>query len=278
MHDADVSRIATDELLRVVRLVQEHRAARDARGIFWIEGVRQFVQAVGGGFEFETIVHCPILLRNGFAEKLVRRMAGEDGGGARRVRRLTPEAFRAVCLAEQASGIGALVRQRWTALGRASPYRGLCWLAIEGLRSRGNLGTILRTAEATGVAGVIFVSAACDPFDPAVVRASMGGAFHLRFVRCATAAELRGWADRHGVTIVGLSPRASALWTAVRAGEPMVLLIGEERQGLSAAARQACDLEVRLPMCGRADSLNVGVAAGVMMYELVRQGCGGLKC
>jgi tRNA G18 (ribose-2'-O)-methylase SpoU len=82
----------------------------------------------------------------------------------------------------------------------------------------------------------------------------------------------------HGVTVVGLSPRAGQLWTAVRAGEPLVLLLGEERQGLSTTARDLCDLEVRLPMFGRADSLNVGVAAGVMMYELVRQGCGGCGC
>jgi TrmH family RNA methyltransferase len=275
MHDADnVRRFRIHELLSTVRLVQRHRTVRDARGLFWIEGVRQFVQGVEGGFEFETIVHCPVLLRNSLAEKLVRKMAAAEGSC--RLRRVTPEAFRSVCLAEQASGIGALVRQRWTPLSRASPYRGLCWLAIEGLRSRGNLGTILRTAEATGVAGVIFLSAACDPFDPAVIRASMGGAFHLHMVRCASGpAELRAWADAHGAKVVGLSPRAGQLWTAVRADEPLVLLLGEERQGLSAAARGLCDLEVRLPMIGRADSLNVGVAAGVMMYELVRQACGG---
>ncbi len=124
------------------------------------------------------------------------------------------------------------------------------------------------------MAGVIFLSEHCDPFDPAVVRASMGGAFHLQMVR-ATATEVRGWADRHGVKLVGLSPTAERLWTEVRAGEPMALVIGEERKGLSGEASGLCDVQVRLPMSGRADSLNVGVAAGVMMYELVRQAVAG---
>src|SRR5205807_6324157 len=144
---------------------------------------RQFVHAVDAGFEFHTILHCPILLKSSTAEKMIRRLIA-GGGGVRRVA-LTPEQFRTISLAERASGVAAFVRQRWTALRRASPYRGLCWLAIETLRSPGNLGTILRTAEATGVAGVIFLAPSCDPFDPAVIRASMGGLFGLHLVRCS---------------------------------------------------------------------------------------------
>ena len=269
MHDTDNpgGRGSTQQLLSFVRLVQRHRGTRDAEGVFWIDGIRQFVQAFEeGGFDFDTIVHSPVLLRNGLVEERVRELATR---GVRRAR-VTPEQFRLVCLAGRASGIGAVLRKRWTPLRRASPYRGLCWLAIEMLRSPGNLGTVLRTAEATGAAGVIFLTRACDPFDPAVVRASMGGIFHLQLVRC-TPPELRSWADDHGVKLVGLSPRAPDLWTSAPAGEPLVLMIGEERHGLTPQTQALCDLSVRLPMSGRADSLNVGVAAGVMMYELVRQ-------
>lgn len=141
---------------------------------------------------------------------------------------------------------------------------------IERLRSPGNLGTILRTAEACGVAGIIFVGPECDPFDPAVVRASMGGIFHLRLIRTSPA-ELIGWALAQRLQLVGLSPDAERLWTDLPSAGPVALVIGEERGGLSASLRSLTHTTVRLPMRGRADSLNVGVAAGVMMYELIRR-------
>jgi TrmH family RNA methyltransferase len=198
---------------------------------------------------------------------MVRRLAAR---GVRRVA-VTPEQFRSVCTAERASGIGAIVHQRWTPLGAAAGRRGPCLLVIDDLRSPGNVGTILRTAEATGVGGVVFLSPRADPYDPAAVRASMGGIFHLSMIR-SEHARVRRWADAHGVRLVGLSPDAARLWTDLPSDpRHTALLIGEERQGISAAGRTICHEQVRLPMTGRADSLNVGVATGVMLYELVRQ-------
>src|SRR5204862_6830934 len=114
--------------------------------------------------------YSPILLKHDLAEKRIRhlRRAGVPSTA------LSPEQFRSISLAEHVSGVGAIARQRWTPLNRASPFRGLCWLVVESLRSPGNLGTILRTAEATSVSGVIFLSSACDPFVPGVIPASMG--------------------------------------------------------------------------------------------------------
>jgi tRNA G18 (ribose-2'-O)-methylase SpoU len=82
---------------------------------------------------------------------------------------------------------------------------------------------------------------------------------------------MRRWAASRGVRLVGLSPRCEAIWTGLPRAGPIVLMIGEERRGLSPALRAMCDRMVSLPMTGRADSLNVGVAAGVAMYELVRR-------
>jgi TrmH family RNA methyltransferase len=98
----------------------------------------------------------------------------------------------------------------------------------------------------------------------------MGGIFHLHFLR-ATPHQLHGWSREHNVKLIALSPYAKRLWTDLPAAGPFALLLGEERHGLTPAADSLCDLSVRLPMTGRADSLNVGVAAGVMMYELIRR-------
>ena len=254
-----------DDTLRLVRALGR-RQAREAKNCFWIEGVRHFVQAVDARWKCETIIYSPILLTNPLAEMLVRKLTA---AGVPRLR-VTPEQFRSVSAAERVSGIGAIVRQRWMSLEDAEPARGLCWLVIEEIRSPGNLGTILRTAEACGVGGVVFVGPKPDPFDATVLRGSMGGVFHLPLVR-TTPQRFAAWTAKHGMQLVGLSPDADRWWTDLPSNSAMGLVIGEERTGLSHAMRALCQTTVRLPMTGSADSLNVGVAAGVMLYELVRR-------
>jgi TrmH family RNA methyltransferase len=266
MHETPSSAASIPEVLSHVRALTR-RTVRDRSNQLWLEGIRQFVQAFDAHLCFDTVIYSRVLLKSDLAEMLVRRLKGR---GTRCVA-VTPEQFRSVCTTERASGIGAVARQPWTPLRELEASAGSCLLVIEDMRSPGNLGTILRTAEATGVGGVVFMGSSCDPFDPAVVRASMGGIFHLRLVR-ATPDAYRRWASEHSVCTVGLTPDAPRLWTEVPRGSgPVAVLLGEERQGLSTRGRALCDVTVRLPMAGRADSLNVGVAAGVMLYELVRR-------
>lgn len=264
MHDNAHAALIQKTLGRVRALAQSR--TRRSEGRFFIEGVRNFIQACDAKLAVETIVHCPVLLKSPFAEKLVRKLAA---AGVPRVR-VTPEQFRSISTTTRASGIGAIVRQSWLPLDDADSAHGLCWLVMETIRSPGNLGSILRTAEACSVGGIIFIGPECDPFDPAVLRAGMGGTCHLPMVR-ASLAQLESWLRRHGVELVGLSPEASQLWTEAPVNRPTALVLGEEREGLSAGLRQLCTTLVRLPMPGRADSLNVSVAAGVMLYELIRR-------
>jgi TrmH family RNA methyltransferase len=263
MHEPTQPAAPVPQVLARIRALA-HWKVRESTGSFWVEGVRQFVQAFDASYPFDTVVFSRRLLKSDLAEMLVRRL------GARGVRRVavTPEQFRSVSMTERASGIGAVVRQRWTPLGDVPVDRPL--LVIESLRSAGNLGTILRTAEATGAGAVVFLTATCDPFAPAVVRASMGGIFHLRLVRTGYA-HFATWAAARGVAVVGLSPEAPRPWTELDSAGPVAVVIGEGRGGLTPAGTALCGQMVRLPMCGRADSLNVGVAAGVMLYELVRR-------
>jgi RNA methyltransferase, TrmH family len=259
--------VSVDRSLARVRSLFR-RTVRDSQGLFWIEGIRHFIQAYDARFSFDTVIYSPILLKSSLAEMLIRRLGAES---VDRVR-IRPEQFRPISKAERASGIGAIVRQQWTPIEHADAARGLCWIVIEDLRSPGNMGTILRTAEAVGAAGVIFIGTLCDPFDPAVLRASMGGLFHLSLVR-TTRQGLQTWIQANDVQLVGLSPEAQRLWTDFPASGAIALAVGEERAGLSPELRGMCQTTVRLPMTGRADSLNAGVSAGVMMYELMRRRC-----
>jgi TrmH family RNA methyltransferase len=294
MHQQHNSPAATlSDTLARIHALQRHRPTRQSTQTFWIEGIRQFMQAADAGFQFDTIIHSRLLLKSSMVRHAIARLTATGVSHLR----VTPEQFRKISVTERASGIGAIVKQRWTPLHRADATRGLCWLVLESVRSAGNLGTVFRTAEATGVAGVIFLDHTADPYNLPVVRASMGGIFHLQLIR-ATHGHFRRWASFHRVRLLALTPRGQELWTTTkpptasppppavikgaaimgpdpimtaRLSAPLAVMIGEERQGLSDRALAMADERIRLPMSGRADSLNLGVAAGVMMYELVRR-------
>lgn len=265
MNEPTQSYRSTKDTLGRIRSLSTRRA-RDQQKSFWLEGIRHFIQAFEAKQQLEVVVYSPILLKSPLAELLVRQVRASGTS----VLRVTPEQFRTVSRSQRASGVGAIAKQHWTALGEFKPGRGLCWLVIEQIRSAGNLGTIVRTAEAVGVGGIIFVGPLTDLFDPVVVRSSMGGIHHLSLVR-TTHEEFARWVRSRRVELIGLSPEASCLWTDMPASRPVAIALGEERGGLSGELRALCRTNIRLPMTGHADSLNVGVAAGVVLYELVRR-------
>jgi len=140
---------------------------------------------------------------------------------------------------------------------------------LETMRSSGNLGTILRTAEATGGSGLILLGDTIDPYDPATVRATMGSQFRQQFVRTSIH-ELRDWHVRRHFSLVGTAPAAATDYQEADFRGPTVLLLGDERKGLSQELQALCDGVVRIPMVGT-DSLNVSIAAGVLLYEVFNQ-------
>jgi TrmH family RNA methyltransferase len=182
---------------------------------------------------------------------------------------VTADVFETLASKDAAQGIGAVVRQRWEELERA-PLAGDCWLALEAIHYPGNLGTILRTSDAVGAAGTILLGPTTDPYDPAAVRASMGAIFTQRLIR-AGLGEFAAWAQRHGCRVVGTAPGAALDYQSITYKPPLVLLMGSEPRGLSAEGLGLCDTVVSIPMIGNNDSLNLSVAASVMLYEVFNQ-------
>jgi RNA methyltransferase, TrmH family len=144
------------------------------------------------------------------------------------------------------------------------------WLALESIESPGNLGTIIRTAEAAGVAGIFILGIDCDPYDPATIRATMGSLFSQKLVRCSPR-EFAHWAKSSRVAIVGSSPAGLTDYKVLPYRFPAALLIGSEKHGLSEQLTEAADLMVRIPMRGGCDSINAAVAAGVLLFEMSSQ-------
>lgn len=267
LHDRGAARARLSALQRL--------GPRLKTGCFRLEGVGPFLQACGAGFELQSIFWCPRLLASSLGKKLILQ-ARREGVSTFQI---SPEDFRSLSCTSRASGIAAVARQRWSALSAIDPGAGLCWLAIERIRSPGNLGTILRTAEACGAAGLIVLDARAgargappvftDPYAPDVVQASRGALLHLQLVRASRAAFL-SWARAEGVQLLASSPHARADYTEVPLRRPRVLLIGEERRGLSDSLLSEGE-PLRIPILGVGDSLNVAVATGVLLYELLRR-------
>ena len=252
-------------LAHVVRL-QADRRHRDASGQFFVEGVRNVVCAVDGGYAVETLVTSEKLLTSGPARRIARQLASAGTPLAR----ASPEEFRSVSRADRASGIGAVLRQRLEPLHRIAPRRGLCWVIVSSIRSGGNFGSLVRTSAAVGGAGFLLLGGALDPFEPGVVRAAMGSMFRQTFVRTG-AEQLRHWARRHSLHVVGASPDGPVGCHEARYRAPPLLVLGDERSGLDPDQRALCHDLVRIPMVEGVDSLNVAVAGSILMYEVLRR-------
>ena len=162
--------------------------------------------------------------------------------------------------------IGAY-RQRFSALDRID---GNLHVALEAVRDPGNLGTILRTCDSVGAGGVILIGASCDPFSVEAVRASMGSVFAMPIAR-ASFEEIIAFKQKRGASLIGASLKGAPLVAEAPAPVRAVLLMGNEQSGLPEDMEARCDVLARIPMRGRADSLNLATATAVMLYDLWRR-------
>lgn len=220
----------------------------------------------------ETLIVAEELLSSPFARELV---AQQQAHGVATLP-VSAQVFRTLSHKDGPQGLAAVVRQHWEPLSAVQPTGELCWVALDAVQDPGNLGTILRTSDAVGSAGIILIGDSTDPYDPAAVRASMGAIFAQRLVRVSLA-EFAAWQAQQaqlgaaGYRIIGAAGHAASDYQAVRYRAPLVLWMGSERQGLSPQQQALCDQLVRIPMVGRSDSLNVAVATAVILYEIFNQ-------
>jgi TrmH family RNA methyltransferase len=268
MHDEAGSEFRQLEIaptLATIERLQRDRCYRDSRALFVIEGVRNFIEAVDHRFSIDSLLYSEKLLINPIARKLVRRLKRAGVPFAR----VTPEQFRRISRTERASGVAAILRQPVQRLEHIKLQEQQCWTSLSQVRSPGNVGTLMRTSAATGAAGFILLGDSIDPFDPAVVRATMGALFKQAIVR-TTVDQLRQWVQLKNVQVIGASPDGADDYRQVRYTRPALLMLGGERKGLTDEQRSICNRIVSIPMVEGMDSLNVAVAGSLLMYEVFR--------
>jgi len=262
---ADYRQLDAAPTLSRIRKLQDERRYRDQHRVFFVEGVRNFVTAMDEGHSIEALLYSEKLLTAPLARKLVRQSKRAGVPFAR----VSPEEFRSISRAERASGVAAILRQRIKTLEqvRLDPYS--CWTVLSHVRSLGNFGTLVRTSAAIGATGFILLGPQIDPYEPVVVRATMGALFKQTLVRTSVE-RLRRWIETHQPTVVGASPDGVVEYDQVRYTRPTVLLLGNERSGMTEEERSLCQQIVRIPMVGGMDSLNLSVAGSLLLYAVFR--------
>jgi TrmH family RNA methyltransferase len=181
---------------------------------------------------------------------------------------VSDEVLTKICRRDNPQMVVAAFEQRLGRLDELTEPKGV-WVALEGIKDPGNLGTIVRTVDSVGASGVILVGDVTDPFALEAVRATMGSLFHVPLV-AATLPEFVAWKRARGLPVWGTHLKGAVDYRSVDWPETCVLMMGNEQSGLSDAHVDACDGIVKIPMAGRADSLNLAVATAVMLYEIRR--------
>jgi len=241
------------------------RRHRDETGHTLVEGHEELALALDAGVRPIALYFCPELHAPG-QEELLDRVAA---AGAELVRVSRP-AFEKVAYRESPDGWLAVVPAVATELAGLRLGPDPLLLVCESVEKPGNLGAILRTADAAGVAAVLAADPVTDWGNPNLVRASKGTVFAVP-VASAGGAEVLDWLRERGISVVAATPHTDLAYTDVDLTGPTAIAVGTEKEGLSAAWLRAAEHRVRIPMSGRANSLNVATSAAIITYEAVRQ-------
>ena len=252
----------TNETVKAVRALHM-RKEREATGLFLAEGLKFIGEALDQGRTPTTLLvgleaRPHPLLDRAIAE--TRRTGGD-------VVTVTHPILEKISRRDNPQTVLGVFEQAFTALSALRPETAPCWVALEQVRDPGNLGTIIRTADAAGCGGVILIGDCVDPFSVEAVRATMGSVFAVAIVR-TTPGEFLAWRKGWPGSVVGTRLDAAVGYREAACSRPTLVLMGNEQAGLTDALAVACDVNVKIPMRGRADSLNLAVASGVMVYAV----------
>ncbi len=258
--DGRVITSLTNPTVKAVRALHM-RKAREETGLFLAEGLKFIGEALDQGRAPKTL----LVGKDARPHPLLERARRETLAARGQVIEVTREILEKIARKENPQTVLGVFEQVFTPLSGLTPESAPCWVALEQVRDPGNLGTIIRTADAAGCGGVILIGDCCDAYSVESVRATMGSVFAVSITKTDADAFLawrRGWPG----SVVGTRLDAPTSHLDAAYQKPTLILLGNEQAGLTDRLAAACDVNVKIPMRGRADSLNLSVAAGIMIY------------
>ena len=239
---------------------------RDETKSFMAEGLKLVIDALELGFEIKTLVYA----KNVKDKPQVVQVATKTVARGGLVLEVSEKVLSSITRRDNPQMVVGIFTQRWTNLRDLKPKLGETYVALDRVRDPGNLGTIIRTADAAGASGVILVGEATDPFSMETVRATMGSVFAVPLVK-TNVSDFLAWKKGAGVQVVATHLAGAVDYRTIDyRKKPVVLLMGNEQSGLPEELAREADALARIPQAGRADSLNLAIATGVMLFEARR--------
>lgn len=251
--------------VKSLRALHERKYRRKS-GWFLAEGTRICREAVDLGWDLHRLAFLAGRESDAVMRPLLEGLAASGG----RALPMTETLLQRISCKDNPQILLGAFAQRWRNLNAVKSQGKKIWIALDRIRDPGNLGTIIRTADAVGAAGVILVGESTDPFSVEAVRASMGAVFNLHLVNCSEA-EFIDFGENWSGRIVGSALPASVDYRDADYYGPLIMLMGNEQSGLSAPLLDLCHQLIKIPMQGRSDSLNVAVATGIALYSALNK-------
>jgi len=250
----------SNPLIKQARALRQKKARLES-GLFIVEGIQHVGECMEAGWDVEAVLYASSVLTSAFAHDMITRLAFKP-------QLVTAQVMESLADKENPQGILALVRQRKTPLKDLRPVGRV--VALVSPQDPGNVGTILRTMDAVGAEALFLLEGGVDLYHPTVIRSSMGTMFWKPIVQTSFDDFIQ-WARTGHYQLIGTSARGTIDYHALVPQAPWVLVLGNEQKGLTPAQIEACDMTVSLPMKGRVSSLNLSVAAGVLLYQFFKE-------
>ena len=269
MQENTISATHNPKIKKLVAL-QQKATERRKNGLFVVEGQRELQHCIDAGLEVDSVFFCPEIL--GSNEAMLSTLARTGGQAERGVRcyEVTAGVYDKIAYRGGTEGIIAEVKAKKLLLDDLLLKDNPLLVVLESVEKPGNLGAVLRSADAAGADAVIVCDPLTDIYNPNLIRSSIGAVFTVPCVACSTD-ECIAFLKSRGIQILTAQLQDSSLYydTDMTCGTAIVM--GTEATGLTDAWRQAADRHIRIPMLGQLDSLNVSVSAAILMFEAVRQ-------
>lgn len=239
---------------------------RDQQNAFMAEGLKLVIDALDLGWQIRTLVFAKAGRGNAAIEKVAARTVAAGGT----VLEVSEKVLVAITRRDNPQMVVGVFSQKFLPLKDIRAQSDDVWVALDRVRDPGNLGTVIRTVDAVGARGVILVGDTTDPFSVETVRATMGSIFAVPVVKATTEAFL-AWRGGFSGLVAGTHLKGAVDYRSVDFSRgPVLLMMGNEQQGLPESLAASCDRLLRIPQAGRADSLNLAVATGIMLFEIRR--------
>ena len=260
MAEAIISSIQNPKIKQLL-LLQQKSSERRKQNLFVVEGQREIGHCIDAHYYIDTVYHCPEINKSSFLKKEVH---------SSRLYEVSANVYDKIAYRGSTEGIIALVKPIKHSLIELEKINNPLLIILEKVEKPGNLGAILRSADAAGVDGVIVCDPLTDLYNPNLIRSSIGAIFSVPCIACKSG-ECIKWLKAHDIQILTAQLQDSKLYYDMPMTKGTAIVMGTEATGLTQIWREVADAHIRIPMLGKLDSLNVSVSAAILMYEAVRQ-------